>query len=109
MFGPGALLTWSQAGDGEGRADWYVAHVFVGANGLPELRHVTLAVDEGPLYSAHVMGAAAGPDGRAYFLNFQDSADPASYAGSAPISVWIQQEGPTLPVTMAPAETKAEE
>jgi len=95
-YGPGALLTWSQVGEQEGRADWYVAHVFVGEDGAPELRHVTLAVKDGPPYSAHVMGAAAGPDGRAYFMNFQDG-EPAEYAGSAPISVWIQQEGPTLP------------
>lgn len=98
MFGPGALLTWSQLGDADDTADWYVAHVFVGADGKPELRHVALAVDEGPQYSAHVMGAGVGPDGRAYFLNFQDVADPASYAGSTPISVWIQTEGPTMPI-----------
>lgn len=98
MAGPGALLTWSQAGEGDGKADWYVAHVFVGKDGRPEIRHVTLAVDEGPLYSAHVMGAAAGPDGRAYFVNFADFESPAQYAGSTPLSVWVQQDGPTLPV-----------
>lgn len=97
MHGEGALVSWSQWGETEGRADWYVAHVFVGADGKPELRHVTLAVDEGPPYSAHVMGAAAGPDGRAYFLNFEDIPDAAEYAGSTPISVWIQQDGPVLP------------
>lgn len=97
MAGPGALLTWSQVGETEGKADWYVAHVHVGADGKPELRNVTLAVDEGEPYSAHVTGAAAGPDGRAYFLNFKDGA-PAEYAGSVPMSVWIQQDGPTLPV-----------
>lgn len=96
MFGEGALLTWSQVGDTDGTADWYVAHVFVGADGAPELRAVTLAVDEGPEYSAHVMGAAVGPDGRAYFLNFQ-GAEPAEYAGTTPISVWVQQDGATLP------------
>ena len=106
MAGPGALLTWSQVGDAEGKADWYVAHVFVGQDGKPELRHVTLAVDEGPPYSAHVIGAAAGPDGRAYFLNFVDPGLP-EYAGSTPLRVWIQQDGPTLPVAAAedaPAE-----
>lgn len=99
MMGAGALLTWSQAGEGEGLADWYVAHVFVGTDGRPEIRDVTLAIDEGPLYAAHVMGAAAGPDGRAYFVTFQDES-PEAYAGSTPLSVWIQQDGPTLPVEM---------
>ncbi|HLE96932.1 MAG TPA: hypothetical protein VI997_06125, partial [Candidatus Thermoplasmatota archaeon] len=99
MAGPGALLTWSQEGDGEGLTDWYVAHLFVGEDGAPEIRHVTLAVDEGPPYSAHVMGAAAGPDGRAYFVNFADDKDGAEYVGSTPVSVWIQSDGPTLPAT----------
>lgn len=104
MFGEGALLTWSQVGDTEETADWYVAHVFLGEDGAPELHHVTLAVDEGPQYAAHVMGAAAGPDGRAYFVNFQDVYDDnpatqaAGYAGTTPISVWVQQDGPTLPI-----------
>lgn len=97
MAGEGALVSWSQVGETEGRADWYVAHVFVGADGAPELRHVTLAVDEGPQYSAHVMGAAAGPDGRAYFLNF-DELPPEEHLGGTPMSVWIQQDGPKLPV-----------
>ncbi|HUR62465.1 MAG TPA: hypothetical protein VM286_08905 [Candidatus Thermoplasmatota archaeon] len=98
LKGAGALLTWSQVGSTEGRADWYVAHVFVGPNGEPELRNVNLAVDEGSPYSAHVMGAAVGPDGRAYFVNFKDASDPLQYAGSTPLSVWVQQDGPTLPV-----------
>jgi len=106
MAGPGALLTWSQLGDDEDHSDWYVAHVQLDADGAPNLHNVTLAVDEGPHSSAHVMGAAAGPDGRAYFLNF-DNAAPAEYAGSTPISVWIQQDGPTLPVAMT-ADGEAE-
>ncbi len=108
MAGAGALVSWSQAGETDGRADWYVAHAFVDEAGNPVLRHVTLAVDEGPIYSAHVMGAAAGPDGRAYFLTFEDAASPAEYAGSTPIRVWVQQDGPTLPVTMPVAAEKAE-
>lgn len=113
MAGPGALLTWSQLGETPGRSDWYVAHVFVGPSGEPQLRHVSLAVDEGPHSSAHVMGAASGPDGRAYFVNFEQppsipaggvgpvpniGAPNPEYTGSTPISVWIQQDGPTLPV-----------
>ena len=107
MAGAGALVTWSQVGDAPGTADWYVAHAFVGADGRPELRHVTLAVDDGPPYSAHVMGAAVGPDGRAYFLNFENTSG-TEYAGSTPISVWIQQDGPVLPVMEAVAEETAE-
>ncbi|HWG90932.1 MAG TPA: hypothetical protein VNZ52_08820 [Candidatus Thermoplasmatota archaeon] len=104
MAGPGALVFWSQVGDSDTTADWYVAHAFVGPDGTPVLENVTLAVDEGPEYSAHVIGAAAGPDGRAYFLNFADIANPVEYAGSTPISVWIQESGPTLPVVVAPAK-----
>ncbi|MEA3191513.1 MAG: hypothetical protein QOD77_2095 [Thermoplasmata archaeon] len=100
MNGPGALVTWSQLGDTADTSDWFVAHVFVGPNGEPVLKNISLAVNEGPHSSAHVMGASAGPDGRAYFVNFQDSADPAEYLGSNPISVWIQKDGPTLPVAM---------
>lgn len=100
----GALVSWSQLGESEERSDWYVAHVHVGADGKPELRNVTLAVDEGPHSSAHVMGAALGPDGRAYFLNFEDVADPATYAGSTPISVWVQASGPALPLVALPLD-----
>ena len=109
LKGPGALLTWSQLGstnatDAEGqvsytRSDWYVAHLAVGPRGEPVLSNVVLAVDEGPHSSAHVMGASLGPDGRAYFVNFQDdTAYPHQYVLTTPLSVWIQQDGPTLPV-----------
>jgi len=104
MAGPGALVSWSQVGSDEGLADWYVAHAFVGPDGSPTLSNVTLAVDEGPPYAAHVMGAGAGPDGRAYFVNFaRRQGDATQYAGSTPISVWVQQDGPTLPVAATPA------
>lgn len=102
MGGPGALLTWSQLNEDTSKSDWYVAHVFVGADGKPELRNVALAVQAGPHSSAHVMGAAAGPDGRAYFVNFQGAA-LADYVLSTPISIWIQQDGPTLPIVAAAA------
>lgn len=109
-YGAGALVTWSQLGEEEGRSDWYVAHLFVGDQGEPVLQNVALAVDEGPHSSAHVMGASIGPDGRAYFVNFQGSGrlttvgpvgvpDAPGYLLSTPISVWIQQDGPTLPAS----------
>lgn len=97
MGGPGALITWSQLGTDRNRSDWYVAHLDLGPLGEPVLKHVSLAVDEGPHSSAHVMGAAAGPDGRAYFVNFQGGA-AQDYLLSAPISVWVQDDGPTLPL-----------
>lgn len=96
LSGPGALVTWSQLSNDTSRSDWYVAHVHVGADGLPELRHVTRAVTDGPHSSAHVMGASVGPDGRAYFVNFDDTSDPTQYALSNPLSVWVQQDGPVL-------------
>lgn len=95
--GPGSLVVW--AVDGESRNannqtnawDWYVGHLQLGANGAPELKGVFLAIDEGPQPSAHVTGAAVGPDGRAYL---------AMYEGhkTTPLSVYIQRSGPTLPV-----------
>jgi hypothetical protein len=101
LKGPGALLTWSQLGEDGSRSDWYVAHVSIDAAGLPILSDVSLAVNEGPHYSAHVMGASVGPDGRAYFVNFEDNtALPTEYALSTPLSVWVQQDGPTLPTSM---------
>ena len=96
LFGPGVLLTWSQVGSKPGRADWYVAHLSAGPKGEPVLSDVNLAVDEGPPYAAHVMGAAVGPDGRAAFVTFEDPGIPG-YVGSTPISVWLQTAGPTLP------------
>lgn len=99
----GALLSWAEAGDQNGKLDWYVAHVNVGATGAPEVTNVVLAIDEGPMFTGDVMGAAVGPDGRAYFLTFKGNiAGGPGYSGSAPISVWIQQDGPTLPVDALP-------
>lgn len=95
-YGEGVLLTWSQYGNDTSKSDWYVAHLGVDASGLPVVSDVSLAVDEGPHSAAHVMGAALGPDGRAYFVNFQGAA-ATQYAGSTPISVWVQDSGPVLP------------
>lgn len=107
MAGPGALLTWSQAGTDKTKSDWYVAHVYLDENGAPKIADATLAIDEGPNYSAHVMGAAAGPDGRAYFIVFEQPKDGGQYAGSTPLAVWIQQSGTTLPVTEPVGAAKA--
>lgn len=101
-FGPGALVVWAvdgerdEAGQGDGY-DWYVGHLQNGADGLPELTGVFLAIDEGPQPSAHVTGAAVGPDGRAYLTMYTGG---ASLGGQAtPLSVYVQTAGPALPVT----------
>jgi hypothetical protein len=100
MNGPGALLTWSQVSSADKtKADWYVAHVRPGPDGAPVLTNVTLAVPAGPPFAAHVMGAAAGPDGSAYFVLFDQAQDTA---GGTPISVVMQKDGARLPVD-APA------
>ena len=101
-FGTGALAVWAVEGeseDADGNAeawDWYVGHVQVGADGAPELTGVHLVINEGPMPSAHVTGAAVGPDGRAYIAMYSSR---AILAGSTPLSVYVQQDGPTLPVT----------
>ena len=100
LHGPGALLTWSELGSTGSVSDWYVAHVNVGPQGEPVLSNIALAVDDGPHSSAHVMGASVGPDGRAYFVNFEETGDAVEYVGSTPLSVWIQQDGPALPGAM---------
>ncbi len=97
-YGPGALLSWSQLTEDQTGSDWYVAHVYTGPHGEPVLENVTRAVEDGPHSAAHVMGAGVGPDGRAYFVTF-DGGTLTTYTGSTPISVWIQQTGPKLPVS----------
>lgn len=102
-FGPGALVVWAVDGqkDSENRTldwDWYVGHLQAGADGLPELTSAHLAIDGGPMPSAHVTGAAVGPDGRAY-LAMYEGLDPLS--GGTPLSVYVQTAGPRLPVSVA--------
>ncbi len=98
--GEGILVNWGLV-DGD-RTDWYMGHVFVGAHGAPVLTNVMLAVDDGPDASRHVQGAAVGPDGRAYMVMSEvsgnDSAQMAAAAGSTPLSVIVQSDGPVLPL-----------
>lgn len=99
MHGPGALLTWAQHGDdGEdyGSTDWYAAHLSVGPSGAPTVANVSLALDEGPPPSAHVQGAAVGPDGRAHMVMYYGGYGPADRA--TPLEVLVQETGPRLPV-----------
>lgn len=99
--GPGALVVWAVDGkqDSDGNQlgyDWYVGHLQSGANGEPVLTGAYLVIEAGPQPSAHVTGAAVGPDGRAY-LAMYEGATPGTQ--TTPLSVFIQTSGPTLPVT----------
>lgn len=91
--GPGALAVWAVNGSAQGLYDYYVGHVQLGSDGGPVLENVALAVDDGPQPSAHVTGAGVGPDGRAYLAMFRTVP-----TGGTPLSVYIQKDGPTLPV-----------
>lgn len=98
-FGPGALVNWGLV-DGD-RTDWYFGHLFL-ENGKPVLKNVHLAVDDGPVASRHVQGAAVGPDGRAYMVMSEvsgnDDAAMAQAVGTTPLSVVVQTSGVTMPV-----------
>jgi hypothetical protein len=96
MHGPGALLTWAEAGD-DG-TDWFAAHLSLGPDGAPVVDNVTLALEDGPPPSAHVQGAAVGPDGEARMVMFYGGYSPADRAN--PIEVLVQDGGPTLPVDL---------
>lgn len=99
--GPGALVVWAVNGETRNAAnttiawDWYVGHLQLGADGYPELTGAYLAINEGPQPSAHVTGAAVGPDGRAYLAMYGGGA--ALGSATLPLSVYVQLEGPTLP------------
>jgi len=98
--GPGVLINWGQV-DGDA-TDWYMGHLFAGADGAPEIREITLAVDNGPEASRHVQGAAVGPDGRGYMVMSEvsgnDQGQSLTQTGSKPLTVVVQETGPTLPV-----------
>lgn len=105
-MGEGALVNWGIV-DGD-RTDWYFGHLFV-VDGKPVLKNVHLVVDDGPVASRHVQGAAVGPDGRAYMVMSEvsgnDDVAMASAVGTTPLFVVVQTSGPTLPVTTAAAVT----
>lgn len=108
--GPGALVVWAVDGKEDANGvrqgyDWYVGHLQSGLDGQPELTGVHLVIEAGPQPSAHVTGAAVGPDGRAYLAMYQPSSVPvgpvsAPEPSGLPLSVYIQTGGPTLPVTV---------
>lgn len=87
-FGPGALVVW--AVDGDSGYDWYMGHLQANKTGAPYLENVFMVIDEGIAPSAHVTGAAVGPDGRAYTAMYS--------RGTTVLSVYVQRDGPTLPV-----------
>ncbi|MGB1697106.1 MAG: hypothetical protein ACPHK8_01750 [Thermoplasmatota archaeon] len=109
-FGEGSLVVWAKDGettnaDGNVIAyDWYMGHLHADETGTPYLKNVFQVIDEGTLPSAHVTGAAVGPDGRAYTAMYDRA--------TTQLSVFIQRDGPTLPVASmtvaAVSETMAE-
>lgn len=102
-WGPGVLANWGIV-DGD-RTDWYFGHLFF-ENGTIVLRNENLAVDDGPVASRHVQGAALGPDGRAYMIMSEvsgnDDAASAQAIGTKPMSVVVQIDGATLPLGTLP-------
>ncbi|MGB0652612.1 MAG: hypothetical protein ACPGQL_05380 [Thermoplasmatota archaeon] len=101
-FGPGVFVVWAIDGDEvneDGDAttfDWFAGHIQVGAAGEPVLVNPYMIIDEGPMPSAHVTGAAVGPDGRGYTAMYVDQGP-----GGTPLSMFIQQDGPVMPVTVS--------
>jgi hypothetical protein len=94
MHGSGALLTWAQEGD-DG-TDWYAAHLSIDDEGNPVVENVSLALDEGPPPSAHVQGAALGPDGSAHMIMYYGGYSAADRAN--PLEVLVRDGGPTVPI-----------
>lgn len=98
-FGPGSLVVWAVDGnttndDGDAtRWDWYAGHLMSTDGGLV-MENIMQFIDEGPRPSAHVTGAALGPDGRAYSAMFDTGREDGT-----PMSVYIQQGGAFMPVT----------
>lgn len=89
-FGPGSFVVWATDGQEEDRYDWFAGHLQE-KDGLPTLENAHLIIDEGLMPSAHVTGAAVGPDGRGYTAMYDASL-------GEPLSVFIQASGPTMPV-----------
>jgi hypothetical protein len=105
--GPGAVINWGLTNETDGVTDWYLGHLVVAEDGTPVIRNASLAVDDGPPASRHVQGAAVGPDGRAYMVMSEvtanDAVERTSHVGERPMSVVVQEEGPTLPVDVPEA------
>jgi len=92
MDGEGALLTWAQEGD-DGW-DWFAAHLYADDEGVPQVTNVSLALEDGPPPSAHVQGAALGPDGRAHLAMYYGGYTAADRAN--PLEVLVQDGGPVV-------------
>jgi hypothetical protein len=103
--GPGAVINWGLVEEESGPTDWYLGHLRMAEDGTPVIENATLAVEDGPPASRHVQGAAVGPDGRAYMVMSEveanDDIEMAQNAGSTPLTVVVQEEGPALPATDA--------
>lgn len=101
--GPGAIINWGLVAEAGGPTDWYIGHLRMAADGTPVIENATLAVEDGPPASRHIQGAAVGPDGTGYMVmsdvEGNDDVEMAQNAGTTPMTVVVQQDGPTLPVT----------
>jgi hypothetical protein len=100
--GPGAIINWGLTDEKDTKTDWYLGHLVLDENGQPVIEEASLALEQGPPASRHVQGAAVGPDGQGYMVTSEvtanDDVEMAQNAGSTPLSVIVQTEGPTLPV-----------
>lgn len=102
-WGSGAIINWG-LNDGD-RDDWYLGHLLMADDGTPVIREASLAVDDGPVASRHVQGAAMGPDGRAYMVMSEvsgnDDTQSTLQTGTTPLSVVVQNAGPAVAVPLA--------
>lgn len=90
----GALLSWAQASAGTADTwDFHAAHVRLGPGG-PALEDASAVATVQGVHG-DVVGCAAGPDGRAYVATYEGWG-AVGYPLGNPVSVWVQDAGPTL-------------
>ncbi|MHB8585061.1 MAG: hypothetical protein ACYDDF_04410 [Thermoplasmatota archaeon] len=106
--GNGAALTVGVWKDGTCKEqDFYVGHVLVGADGVPEVAHLTKVANVPGMFGDLLLNSV-GPDGRAYFITVgmgtnttaSDGPLPATPLGAngadvggTPLTVWQQAAG----------------
>ncbi len=92
LRGPGAVVSWIQDGDTAGKADVYAAHILP-VDGHAVISDVSLVADEVDAPCGDVMGAAAGPDGRAYVVVHSSPMGCTGTPLGTPLSVYVQGPG----------------
>lgn len=103
--GPGALVTWIQDGSAPSLANVYAAHLMADGNGTLHLTDKSLVAQSVLRPCGDLMGSAVGPDGRAYVSVFNSAKSCTDTPLGNPLSVYIQQSGPTLPTSLAAPES----